>query len=322
MSASAKVILPLRVGGLGLGARLAIIALCLTAETLLLSFLIQQTPVMEAVGFAALVHAAQHWLFRFLIAYAVACLMLFSLGRRGSIASIGQQYANAPLRPMWLSVHALCLIPFALLSTLLYSDATRTYFLPLAIAWHATAIAALTSLFAGLAPLPVWARAFTRARATLLYAIAPALGTVLAIQWSQALWHPAAGLTFRISAVLLRPFLPDLQLDFADLTLRTGPFAVNIADECSGLEGMGLMLVFCISWLWFFRREYYFPRALLIIPGALLFIFLLNSVRIAALVLIGHAGYPRIAVVGVSSLIGGAVILLAVSRWSRDAAPG
>ncbi len=50
------------------------------------------------------------------------------------------------------------------------------------------------------------------------------------------------------------------------------------------------MLAFCTAWLWYFRREYVFPRALVILPGAVLLIFLLNAVRIAALVLIGDAG--------------------------------
>jgi exosortase E/protease (VPEID-CTERM system) len=64
------------------------------------------------------------------------------------------------------------------------------------------------------------------------------------------------------------------------------------------------MLVFCISWLWYFRREYYFPRALLVIPSALLLMFLLNAVRIGALVLIGNAGYPDVAIVGFHSQAG------------------
>jgi hypothetical protein len=49
VSASAKAIFPLRLGTFGLGARLGIIAICASTETLLLSFLIQQTPVMSAV---------------------------------------------------------------------------------------------------------------------------------------------------------------------------------------------------------------------------------------------------------------------------------
>lgn len=295
---------PFDAGQLALGARLGLIAIALTLETLLLSFLIQQTPVASAAGLAAVVHDVQHWLFRFLIAYAVACVILFSLGRRGSLASIGASDRDAPIRPLWLAVHALSLIPFALLSALLYSDATRIPFLVRAVGWHLNAAAALLSLFAALAPLPTWARAFGRSRRVLLFAIAPALGTVLAVQWSQSLWRPAAELTFWLTTGLLHPFLPNLSVDVPTLTLGTSRFAVQIADVCSGLEGVGLMLVFCVSWLWFFRREYYFPRALLVIPSAMILIFLLNTVRIAALVLIGDAGFERIAIVGFHSQAG------------------
>jgi exosortase E/protease (VPEID-CTERM system) len=87
---------------------------------------------------------------------------------------------------------------------------------------------------------------------------------------------------------------------------------------------MGLMLVFCTSWLWYFRREFYFPRALLIIPAAVLLMFLLNAVRIAALVLIGDAGYPNVAIIGFHSQAGwiafnavafGVAIVAKKSRW-------
>src|ERR1039457_6027987 len=166
---------------LALGARLGIIALALTLETLLLSFLIQETPAMSATGLAAAVHDVQHWLFRFLIAYAAACVLLFSLGRRGSLASIGASESGAPIRLAWLVVHGLSLLPFALLSSLLYAEKPPLPFIALAIAWHLNAVATLISLFAGMAPLAVWARAFRRSGAILLYAVAPALGTALAI---------------------------------------------------------------------------------------------------------------------------------------------
>ncbi len=295
---------PLIPAHLALGARLAIIALALTLEMLPLSFLIQETPVMSATGVAAAVHDVQHWLFRFLIAYAAACVLLFSLGRRGSLASIGARDSGAPIRLAWLVVHGLSLLPFALLSSWLYAEKPPLPFLALAIAWHLNAVAALMTLFAGMAPLAVWAHAFRRSGAILVYAIAPALGTVLAIQWSQSLWRPAAGLTFWQTVALLHPFVPNMHSDFETLVLGTNRFAVQIADQCSGLEGVGLMLIFCVSWLWFFRREYHFPRALIIIPAAMIFIFLLNTVRIAALVLIGDAGYPRIAIVGFHSQAG------------------
>jgi exosortase/archaeosortase family protein len=90
------------------------------------------------------------------------------------------------------------------------------------------------------------------------------------------------------------------------------------------------MLAFCTAWLWYFRREYVFPRALIIVPIAVLVIFLLNTVRIAALVLIGDAGYENIATVGFHSQAGWIAFNLAAfgvayaakrSTWLNRAAP-
>lgn len=71
-----------------------------------------------------------------------------------------------------------------------------------------------------------------------------------------------------------------------------------------GLEGAGLMLVFGTLWLWFFRREYRFPQALSLIPVGVLVLWLANSVRIAALILIGNAGAPGVAERGFHSQAG------------------
>ena len=50
------------------------------------------------------------------------------------------------------------------------------------------------------------------------------------------------------------------------------------------------MLVFGALWLCFFHRDYRFPRALLLIPVGMGMMFLMNSMRIAALILIGKRG--------------------------------
>jgi exosortase E/protease (VPEID-CTERM system) len=86
--------------------------------------------------------------------------------------------------------------------------------------------------------------------------------------------------------------------------LATDRFGVIVTDYCSGLEGVGLMLVFCAALLWYFRDEYRFPRALFIVPAALLLIFFLNAVRIAALLMLGDAGYASIASAGFHSQAG------------------
>ena len=67
---------------------------------------------------------------------------------------------------------------------------------------------------------------------------------------------------------------------------------------------MGLILAFTVAWLVYFRREYIFPRALLLIPAGIAAIFALNVVRIAGLMMIGDAGFPNVAVYGFHSQAG------------------
>jgi exosortase E/protease (VPEID-CTERM system) len=290
---------PLR---LGLLSRLAIIIALLSVETLLISGLLQSPSLDALVGAAKLTHDAQHWVFRFIVAYcgSFAVLLYLHYANRAAPMMAG---SDAPMRVQWLVVHCALIIPFALLSTILYRDGGLP-FAVLAVAWHACGIAAALALLAAAAPFPVWLEALRETGKLPVYALLPAGGALLAFKFSQMLWAPAAELTFRLVRLFARPFSPALRSDAATLTLITDHFEVQISQVCSGLEGVGLMLAFCAAWLWYFRREYIFPRALLILPVAVVLIFLLNAVRIAALVLIGDAGYQQIATVGFHSQAG------------------
>jgi len=306
--------------------RLGIIAAVLVVETLLVSYLIQKTPIDWLTGPARIVREIQHWLFRFMIAYAVSLAMLVYLRGADMLAAVSAAGINAPVRGAWWLAHLLLLVPFGVLSAGLYGGAMALplSFAALAIAWHACAAAAALALFAALAPLDTWTKAFRQTQALPLYALLPAAGAVAAIQASQLLWVPTAQFTFRLVRIMLIPLYPSLRSDPATLTVTTDNFSVTITEICSGLEGMGLMLAFCAAWLWYFRREYYFPRALVIVPIAVLLVFLLNAVRIAAIILIGDAGYERIATVGFHSQAGwilfngaalGVAILARRSPW-------
>lgn len=70
------------------------------------------------------------------------------------------------------------------------------------------------------------------------------------------------------------------------------------------MEGIGLLLLFGGVWMWLCRKECRFPQALLLLPVALLTLFVLNSARIATLLLIGHAGARQIAAQGFHSQAG------------------
>lgn len=316
---------------LGLGWRMLIIAGVLVIEAVLHTLLFQSMVLTASSGLGEAIQQVQHSLFRFLVAYGAFCVILIGLHRRESFTVIGASHVLAPPRPGWCALHAVLVVLLVTMSYALHTNVAHVPYLVLGFAWLICAVGAVAALFIGMAPIKVWSQAARNNRAVLAYAIAPTLATIIAIHLSQSLWRPAARLTFFLVAIMLRPFAPYLHADLATMTLGTENFAVMIADVCSGLEGVGLMLVFSVSWLWFFRREYYFPRALMIVPAALVLVFLLNSVRIGALVLIGDAGYPNVAIIGFHSQAGwiafnavalGVAIVSRRSAWLSRDAPG
>jgi len=111
-------------------------------------------------------------------------------------------------------------------------------------------------------------------------------------------------MAFYAVKIVLRFFLPDIYVDANSFTIGTPRFEIIVAEQCSGLEGLGLVLAFTVIWLWYFRKESRFPQALLLIPCALISVWILNILRICILVLLGNAGYGEIAMVGFHSQAG------------------
>ena len=111
-------------------------------------------------------------------------------------------------------------------------------------------------------------------------------------------------LAFHSVRAVLSFFLPDIYVNAATFTIGTPRFAIIVAEACSGLEGLGLVLAFTVIWLVYFRGENRYPQALLLIPCALASVWMLNILRISALVLIGNAGYGEVAMVGFHSQAG------------------
>jgi exosortase E/protease (VPEID-CTERM system) len=140
--------------------------------------------------------------------------------------------------------------------------------------------------------------------------LAGALGSALILPfWS--LWQVAGSgagalqvLTFRAVSATLRLFSPGIIVDPSTFTIGTQRFSVTIMDACSGLEGLGLVLAFTTVWLVWFRKEIRFPQALLLVPCALVCVWLLNIARLCALILIGDAVSPAVAMVGFHSQAG------------------
>jgi exosortase E/protease (VPEID-CTERM system) len=161
-------------------------------------------------------------------------------------------------------------------------------------------------------PIKIWINTLRETRWLWLYSVlAGALAWSLRFPfqsfWDESSTAPGRILqiaAFRAVKAVLSVFLPDIQVDTANFTIGTPRFSIIVAEACSGLEGLGLVLVFTTIWLWYFRKESRFPQALLLVPCALLSVWILNILRICALVLIGNAGYGEIAMVGFHSQAG------------------
>jgi exosortase E/protease (VPEID-CTERM system) len=169
---------------------------------------------------------------------------------------------------------------------------------------HAIAPLALVALLRGLAPPSLWISLIRSTGKLPLRALLIAAMAALLIHVAQLMWEPAAAITFALVKAQLLPFFPDLQVFPGDRVLATRHLEVAIAEVCSGLEGVGLMLAFCTGWLWHLRREFRFPRALLILPVAMAVAFLLNSVRISLLFAIAEIGFVEVATAGFHSQAG------------------
>jgi exosortase E/protease (VPEID-CTERM system) len=161
-------------------------------------------------------------------------------------------------------------------------------------------------------PLRTWIRMLRATSPLWLYALLAGW-----VAWSlnrplKSLWSVSDGecgsvlqiATFASVRTVLHWVLPGSFADAASFTVGTPRFSLMVLQACSGLEGMGLMLAFSLVWLWYLRRQCRFPQALLLIPCALGCMWLMNVVRLSALIFIGDAFGSEVAMVGFHSQFG------------------
>jgi exosortase E/protease (VPEID-CTERM system) len=133
-----------------------------------------------------------------------------------------------------------------------------------------------------------------------------------AARLTQDSWDTLSNATLSLSHWLLSLYERDVVLDQAQRILGVGDFTVRVLAECSGYEGIGLICVFLAIYMWAFRASLRFPHALVLLPFGVGAIWLLNGVRIAALVSIGAHISPAVAVEGFHSQ-GGWIAFLVIA---------
>lgn len=196
----------------------------------------------------------------------------------------------------WLGVHGLAaaVLGATTLAIVRMPDAAGAAGLPLLLLWFVAG---------GLMTFALFRAALAGALADLalrLAGIAVAAGLVgiaaaLVPALVAPLWADVAVPTMYLTALLLALSGQTVTIDPVEAVIELDGFAVQIHGPCSGLEGMALVTLFLAGYLWRFRADHRFPRALLILPAGLALAFLANGLRIALLTTIGAHVDPDIA---------------------------
>lgn len=226
-----------------------------------------------------------------LVALGLVILTGTGLAGRREIRSAWQALIAAGPGPVswgWLGGHIPAFGAFWWLSRALFAETRLVAVQPVAVSagWFVAGLFSCLTLlrfFFGKSWLPL-ARACARA-----LPIGAALGCVAWwLAWrTRSVWPWFEARTLPVAGLILRTIAPGAWVDADSKVLGLGEFFITVEPECSGVEGIGVVLVFMVAYLALFRRELRWPNALLLVPVAATLVWLFNAARIALLVVIG-----------------------------------
>lgn len=207
----------------------------------------------------------------------------------------------------WIWVHlfgvALLWLPLILAGT----QNLVAFFQTAAPIWGVGALLAALGGAFWIAPPAAWGAVLRRDRYILLFVLAgaalvPDLAEMILPIWD---WQVITTATFSAVFLLLSVFSSRTYADPPAYIIGVDDFAVHIAKQCSGVEGVALVTAFVCLYALIFRKELRFPHYwLVVLPVAIALSLVLNIVRIAVLVLIGAFISPDLAVNGFHSYAG------------------
>lgn len=288
---------------LGLSQRLVLFAILFAVEGIPISNLIHKDR-----GAGTLLQIA--------VVFLPLLLAISYVKSKDTFQQVSAELKIVPLRWSLVAAHVAALLAFLGLSLAQAGNNSVVSGFTGAALWYATGLSALGFALCGFLPPQAALRLVRPTRWAWLYALAAAviaqrliIYTTLwnGVVWNPAIdlsWKPATDLTFGLVNLLLRMILPNVVADRTTMTIGTPGFDVQITPWCAGFEGTALMLVFGAAWLAFFRREYRFPQALVLVPAGMAVMWVSNAVRITVLVLIGVWGAPNVAIGGFHSQAG------------------
>ena len=225
----------------------------------------------------------------FITALVAACFLSWSVLRDELDRALEDEELSGSATLPWLIAHLVPLSALALATSI--RGSSRVTAIAGAETWvslcAALGLAAIVTWAFALLPPRFWLRWITRSRVAFVAGglfgwAAYALGTS-----TQYLWLQMQRWTFATVVLMLRLTGRPIIVNAEKFLIGTPSFLVRVGGNCSGLEGIGLICAFLGLYLWFYRRELRFPEAFLMLPAGVFAMWLMNSVRIAGLIMIG-----------------------------------
>jgi exosortase E/protease (VPEID-CTERM system) len=285
--------------------RLVLLLPVLPAEVLLLTLRYSADALYQQSGAWAGVLAFSPQMLKAFLAAGAATLLFGGVRLWRELQST---VAEKPLAlPWWsyLAGHLAVFLAFAALTGGLFEGGLLAVHPGLWVtAWFVLGLLTFASWLAAVIPPSAWVRMARVAAWPLLGGCAAGLVAWQLGTAARTLWAPLARATFGLVSVLLGLTGAEVISDPNELTLGTETFAVYVAPECSGYEGMGLILVFLAAYVAMFRSYLRFPQVFILFPVGVVLIWLANAVRITLLLVIGSAGAEAIALGGFHSQAG------------------
>lgn len=244
--------------------------------------------------------------------FFLAALAIIAAPRRSEISAAWMKTARSHSWRAPLALNLVLFVALAFLTPVLNVHGASLADPPWALffLWMAAIGGAYAALALALAPFVFWIEFIRRERALIALSAAAAMLIESAAVLSRESWNALSEATFRFSTALLRLYESNVVSIPDERIIGIGRFKVNIAAACSGYEGIGLVTVFLAIYLWIFRSVLKFPNVFVILPIGIGAIWILNSVRIAALVSLGAHLSPEMAVAGFHSQAGWIMFLL------------
>ena len=235
--------------------------------------------------------------------------------------------AQAEVPDRWMSplvAHGISLVGFSRLSLYIFEGDLAGSAHPGAwtLAWVGSGLAVGLTWMSTFLPPTTWLTILRRSRGAALMGGLVAASAYILGGYTTQLWESLAGTTLNLAGWMLVLAARNVSCNPATMTISVDGFGVQVLPECSGLEGIGLVVAFLSGYLWWFRASMRWPRSYLLLPLGAGVIYLLNAVRIAALVLIGAWASPEVALgsfhsqAGWLAFLGVSLGLVASSRRS------